>query len=160
MSGTTPDRGEFTIRPAEETDLPQLLVLYGQLGSDQSRLTLANLEAAFQRMQRYPDLHIYVAETAGRMAGTYTLMIMDAAGHRCAPVAIVEDLVVAEERRGEGIGRMMMRHAMRRARQTGSYKLMLSSNLARGEAHGFYERLGFEKHGYSFVVRLSAGPEL
>ena len=47
------------------------------------------------------------------------------------------------------------RHAMSRARQTGSYKLMLSSNLARREAHGFYERLGFERTSYRFAKPLS-----
>ena len=79
---------------------------------------------------------------------------MDAAGYRCAPVAIVEDVIVERRARGHGVGRGMMEFAMNRARAKGCYKLMLSSNVQRGDAHRFYEALGFEKHGYSFAVSL------
>ena len=34
----------------------------------------------------------------------------------------------------------------------GCYKLVLSSHLQRHEAHGFYEGLGFRKHGFSFLI--------
>ena len=47
----------------------------------------------------------------------------------------------------------MMEFAMEFARQQGCYKLTLSSNLARGDAHAFYRSLGFEQHGLSFQVR-------
>ena len=48
----------------------------------------------------------------------------------------------------------MMTYAINRAREAGSYKLTLSSNLARAGAHAFYRALGFEQHGVSFHVRL------
>jgi GNAT superfamily N-acetyltransferase len=66
--------------------------------------------------------------------------------------AIVEDVVVAAEARGQGIGEAMMRFAMQRCAERRCYKLALSSHLRREEAHRFYERLGFTKHGYSFLV--------
>jgi GNAT superfamily N-acetyltransferase len=46
----------------------------------------------------------------------------------------------------------MMEHARALAREAGCYKLALSSNQKRVEAHAFYERIGFERHGFSFVV--------
>jgi GNAT superfamily N-acetyltransferase len=46
----------------------------------------------------------------------------------------------------------MMEHARELAREAGCYKLALSSNQRRVQAHAFYERLGFERHGVSFVV--------
>ena len=45
---------------------------------------------------------------------------------------------------------------MKTAAARGCYKLTLSSNIARANAHEFYRSLGFEQHGLSF--RMSLGP--
>jgi predicted GNAT family acetyltransferase len=44
---------------------------------------------------------------------------------------------------------------MDRCKESGCYKLMLSSNIKRDLAHQFYEKLGFKKHGYSFTIEFS-----
>ena len=46
----------------------------------------------------------------------------------------------------------MMEHARALAREAGAYKLALSSNLKRTRAHAFYDALGFQRHGISFVI--------
>ncbi|HEX5480753.1 MAG TPA: GNAT family N-acetyltransferase, partial [Dehalococcoidia bacterium] len=51
--------------------------------------------------------------------------------------------VVREDARRGGIGAALMREAIAAARETGCYKVALTSNLRRTEAHAFYERLGF-----------------
>lgn len=76
---------------------------------------------------------------------------MDTLGSRCAPEAVVEDLVVDQAGRGRGIGRAMMEFVMARA-QAGCYKLVLSSNLEREDAHRFYDAIGFRRHGVSFMA--------
>ena len=43
----------------------------------------------------------------------------------------------------QGIGRAMMAHALEECRKAGCYKLALSSNVQRANAHRFYESLGF-----------------
>ena len=48
----------------------------------------------------------------------------------------------------------MMEYARERCRERGCYKMALSSNLARDEAHRFYESLGFDKHGFSFRMPI------
>jgi GNAT superfamily N-acetyltransferase len=45
-----------------------------------------------------------------------------------------------------------MSHAKDQAKAAGCYKLALSSNRARHAAHAFYESLGFDQHGLSFVI--------
>jgi GNAT superfamily N-acetyltransferase len=50
---------------------------------------------------------------------------------------------VASIRRGQGIGRAMMRHALDEARARGCLMAQLTSDKARPDAHRFYERLGF-----------------
>jgi GNAT superfamily N-acetyltransferase len=105
-------------------------------------------------MKRYPNYTVYVAELEGKIIGAFALLIMDNLAHLGAPSGVVEDVVVHQEWRGLGIGKVMIQFAMEQCRQAGCYKLALSSNLRRESAHKFYESLGFEQHGYSFLVNL------
>ena len=143
------------IRPAVKADLPAVLQLYAQPEFDNgSVLSLAQAEALFERMQGYPDYHLYVTEMDGQIVGAFALLIMDNLGHLGAPSGVVEDVAVDPACQGQGIGTAMMRWAIDYCRNKGCYKLALSSNLKRGRTHAFYESLGFERHGYSFLIRL------
>lgn len=143
------------IRPAHEDDLAGVLTLYAQPAMDNGRvLSLADARAVFARFALYPDYVLYVAEDAGTMVGTFALLVMDNIGHQGSPSAVVEDVVVAAERQGGGIGAAMMRFAMAKAAEKGCYKLALSSNARRTQAHHFYENLGFRRHGVSLHVDL------
>jgi len=90
----------------------------------------------------------------GQIVGTFLLLIMDGLAHRGKPSGIVEDVVVDEQWRGKGIGKLMMQFAMDHCKRIGCSKLTLSSSMQRTAAHQFYESLGFQKHGYSFRVKL------
>ena len=85
--------------------------------------------------------------------GTFELLIMDNFAHKGSPSGIVEDVVVDENYRSKGISKIMMEFARDICEINGCYKLTLSSNINRDEAHKFYESLGFEKHRYSFLIR-------
>jgi GNAT superfamily N-acetyltransferase len=140
---------------AGEADLPAILRLYAQPGMNDGRvLTLDAAAEIFRKMARYPRYHVYVAESDGAVIGTFAMLVMDNLAHLGAPSAVVEDVCVDETRRGQGIGRLMMKHAMQVATASGCYKLTLSSNLSRPDAHAFYRSLGFQQHGLSFHVRL------
>ncbi|AXK82713.1 GNAT family N-acetyltransferase [Pseudolabrys taiwanensis] len=144
---------DLAIRPAAASDLPGVLALYAQPGMDDGRvLPLQDAEAIFARFARYPDYTLYVAESDGRIVGTFALLIMDNLGHLGAPSAVIEDVVVDPICQGRGIGAQMMAFAIDRAREKRCYKLVLSSNAKRERAHAFYEQLGFERHGYSFRI--------
>ncbi len=149
---------DMSIRLATPDDLPDVLRLYRQSGLDQDcGLTLAEAEQWFQRIQQYPSYRLWVAtlkEPDDRRVGTFTLLVMDNLVHRGSPSGIVEGVAVDPAFQGQGIGKQMMQVAMDQCRAAGCYKLSLSTNLKRKEAHAFYESLGFEKHGYSFLVEL------
>ena len=140
---------DFVVRRAKKPDLPAVLGLYGELNHGRVA-PLPQAEALLARLDAYPDYGLYVAETGGRIVGTFCLVILDNIAHWGMPSALVESVVVAEAERGTGLGRRMMREAGRLAAEKGCYKLALSSNVDAKPAHRFYESLGFEAYGYSF----------
>jgi len=147
---------EVELRKAEEQDLPSVLPVYAQLGQDDGRiLPLEQARIIFARMLDYPDYQLYVAVVRGEIVGAFALLVMDNLGHLGAPSGVLEDVVVREDWRRRGIGQKMLEFALNYCKSRGCYKLALSSNFHREEAHRFYERLGFRKHGYSFVVELA-----
>lgn len=149
----------LAIRPAQRTDLPGVLALYAQPEMDDGvTLPIADAERLFARFATYPDYTLYVATHDDRIVGTFALLVMDNLGHLGARSAVVEDVLVAPEHHGEGIGQAMMREAMAIARAKGCYKLMLSSGAKRARAHAFYDSLGFERHGISFRIQLEGSP--
>lgn len=145
----------ITLRQADAADVPAVLALYAQPGMDDGCvLSEEQARELFAEFARYPSYRLFVAcdEEDGRVVGSYALLIMHNLAHRGTPSAIAEDVVVAPDRQGQGIGRRMMAHAIELARQAGCYKLALSSNRKREAAHAFYESLGFAQHGLSFVI--------
>ena len=142
-------------REALKSDLPEVLRLYKQPDFDGRVISIAAAERIFDRMASYPNYKIYVATKDERIVGTFALLIMDNLGHLGTPSAIVEDVVVDARLQGRGIGKEMMRYAIRLASANGCYKAVLSSNLKRERAHAFYESLDFERHGYSFRITTS-----
>jgi GNAT superfamily N-acetyltransferase len=147
------------IRDAGDSDLPAVLHVLAEAGIDQGHsFTLAEAREHWASMRAYPGMRLLVAEVDGQIAGTYTLLILPKLGKRGTPAGVVEDVAVLPSFRGRGIGRAMMAHALEQCRAAGCYKLALSSNLRRDDAHRFYESLGFERHGYSFAVATCDEP--
>jgi GNAT superfamily N-acetyltransferase len=150
----------LSIRPATIEDLPEVLRLYREAGVERdASLTLTDAKQWLQQIQQYPSYTLWVAilkELSDRRVGTFALLVMDNLVHHGSPAGIVEGVAVDPEFQGQGIGRQMMQVAMARCRAAGCYKLSLSTNLRRKEAHAFYESLGFQKHGYSYRVELQS----
>jgi GNAT superfamily N-acetyltransferase len=146
---------EISIVESRENDVISILKLYeNALDKGKRILTVEEASLIFKKMSQYPDYHIYMAKINNEVIGSFALLIMDNLAHFGTPSAIVEDVVVAENFQNLGIGKLMMEFAMQKAREKGCYKMVLSSNLKRTYAHRFYERLGFEKHGFSFKIDL------
>jgi len=153
------DRAKLSVRMASESDLEKILALYAQAEFDAGKvLPLAIAKQLFERFADYPDYTLYVAEHGEEIVGTFALLVMHNLGHLGAPSAIVEDVAVAPALQGNGIGKAMMQFALELCRDKGCYKLMLSSNLKREQAHAFYDSLGFERHGFSFRVDVPRSP--
>jgi GNAT superfamily N-acetyltransferase len=127
------ETNNVSFRIAEESDLSDVFRL-------QSMLTKSSLDVMipmFRRMQLYPNYKIWLANVNRLTIGTFALLIMDNLGHNCAPIGIIENVVVDVKSRRLGYGRAMMLHAAKICREAGCYKLILESNLKLEQAHKF-----------------------
>lgn len=143
-----PPPSDARVREATEADLPRVVELLAQLSLDEPRERLGpplpeSYRSAFQEIAADPRQRLLVVEAQGRVIGTATLVIVPNLSHRGRPYALVENVVVDASARGAGYGEQLMRRALEEARRAGCYKLSLTSNKQRADAHRFYRRLGF-----------------
>src|SRR3972149_2629751 len=104
----------------------------------------------FRKMSKVPGSELLVAEENGEVIGTAVLAVLPGFAHGTSSFAVVEYVVVDESRHGKGIGKLLMDYAIARAKEAGCYKLMLTSDNRRDEAHKFYRSLGFEASAQGF----------
>src|SRR5690349_21520925 len=89
--------------------------------------------------------HLFIARTdeqPHKIVGTATLAIYR------IPVGLkawIEDMVVDEAVRGQGVGTKLVNAAMNRAQALGVHKVLLTSAPARLAANRLYQHLGFVK---------------
>lgn len=141
---------------AGAADVAALLSLYKLLETaNEPAVPLARAQALFSDLETNPHHRLYVAELGAAIVGTFSLIFIPGLSHSARDSCIVEDVVVAQEHQGVGIGKHMMRFAMAACVARHCYKLVLSSHVQRERAHRFYEGLGFRQHGYSYLLDLS-----
>jgi GNAT superfamily N-acetyltransferase len=97
---------------------------------------------------------VLMAERAGEVVGVCQLIVfrhLQARGGLCAEV---ESMHVHPDHRDGGVGAALIGDAIARARELGCYRVQLTSNTARPDAHRFYERLGFVPSHIGFKMLL------
>jgi GNAT superfamily N-acetyltransferase len=142
---------KLTVKEAVRGDIPAVVRLLAEMDNE-APMPRTRAERIFRDMSHYPDYRCYVARDGDQPVATFTLLIFEALVHGGSREALLDGVVVTASRRGQGIGRVMIKEAMRLAAAAGCYKLALSSNIKRKDAHRFYESLGFTQHGISFAV--------
>ncbi len=157
MNGRPTDR--LTIREAEAQDLEPIVRLHGEdtLGGLEDAWTpetRGTYEAAFAAIAANPDNTLYVAELDGRVVGTFQLTFIPSLTGRGALRVRIGSVQVEASCRSHGIGGRMMAFAAEAARSRSARLMELSSSKARGDAHRFYERLGFARSHEGFKKRL------
>lgn len=128
------------IRPAASTDQAALEGLIDQLGYHE---TAADIAARLAEMIEAGRL-VLVAELDGRVVGCLSTSLMQVL-HRPRPVGRISMMVVEEGLRGQGIGAELVRAAEAALVEQGCGLVEVTSNLARTDAHRFYEKLGYAK---------------
>ena len=150
----------LAIRSADEADLArmvELLMLGAVPGGPPSTETpddLGPYRAAWRDIGDHGGV-VLVADLAGEVVGVCQLIVFRHLQGRGALCAEIESVHVHPEHRGTGVGESLMRDAIARARELGCYRVQLTSNTARPDAHRFYERLGFVPSHVGFKMLLN-----
>lgn len=84
-----------------------------------------------------PGGHILLAQRDGTVVGTVALLKMTDGGFELAKMS------VAEEARGQGLGVLLGKAAIARARELGATRVYLESNSVLKPALALYRKLGF-----------------
>lgn len=147
-------RAGLTIRAATEADSADIADLLGQLGYPAGPEAIAGRQA---RMTAEPDQTVLVAAEDERVVGLATVIVRHLITHD-APFARLAALVVAEDRRGRGIGRALAAAAEDIALSAGCSVIEVTSGDHRPGAHAFYRGLGYEERPRRFLKQLEPGP--
>lgn len=165
MAGMSDDAGpsrafdNVVVRAAGNDDLGRIVELlrFGAVpGGPPSREDPADLSpyrTALEEIAR-GDGAVLVAELDGDVVGVCQLIVfrhLQAQGGRCAEI---ESVHVHPDHRSAGIGTLLLTAAVERARDLGCYRVQLTSNTARPDAHRFYERLGMVPSHVGFKLPL------
>jgi len=155
---------DLVVRRAARSDLQDILSLYRELEGVYGHSSAGGgeeQEKLWEQVNADPRQHILVGEQDRRIIGTLTLIIISNLGHRGSPWAVVENVVVGSDSRRRNVGTRLMTEAGRIAREHGCYKIVLTSNLSRRDAHNFYLRLGWRMThaGFSLEVENMALPD-
>lgn len=133
-----------TVRVARPDDLEPMVDLLRLLCAIEEDFTF---DAARQRLGLALLLAearacVLVAEAAGRVVGMCTgqLVISTAEG---GPSLLVEDMVVAADHRGKGVGRELMAAMARWAGAQGATRMQLLADGNNPPALHFYQRIGW-----------------
>jgi glucosamine-phosphate N-acetyltransferase len=143
----------MTVRELELADYGRgYLTLLEQL-TTVGDVTFADFQRTFSNIQQSKLHTVLVATDGDQLLGSATLVIEPKFIHGCSPVGHIEDVVVAKEARGTGVGALLVDHLVEAALLAGCYKVLLDCS----EKHvGFYEKSHFARDGVCMAVRRRA----
>jgi GNAT superfamily N-acetyltransferase len=99
---------------------------------------------------------VLVAELDGEVVGVCQVLIFQHFQHTGGWCCEVESVHVRDDVRGRGIGAALMGAAEELAIERGCYRVQLTSNTKREDAHRFYRRLGYTQSHQGFKKLLDA----
>lgn len=140
---------EITFRLARRADLPSIvrMLVDDELGSQRERYEdplPQDYYAAFEQIDIDPNHELVVAEWNGEVIGTLHLMFLPSISFQGSLRAQIESVRVDNKYRNQGIGNEMMKWTIKRAGERGAQVVQLTTHRSRGDAHRFYEKLGFK----------------
>jgi len=134
--------------------LVELLELGALVDGKEDATARPSYATALEEIRSTSGCDVLVAETDGEVVGTCQLIVfrhIQAQGGRCAEI---ESMHVHPEHRGRGVGSQLLAAAVDGARAAGCYRVQLTSNRQRQDAHRFYEREGFTPSHVGFKLLL------
>jgi len=130
--------------PADADVVAPLFDAYRQFYEQPSDLTLAR-RFIVERLERAESV-VFLAERDGRAVGFVQLYpLFSSTAARPRRLWLLNDLFVAPEARGSGIGRALLARARRLAEETGATGLELATARSNTTAQRLYESVGYRR---------------
>lgn len=146
------------IRPVEADDFEQLGKLMQQLNPNDPAFDHRNFQV-FQEILADPHFIVLVVEQDDRLIGSLYLNIIPNLTRGGRPYALVENVIVDQSHRRQGIGEALMEKAIKLAWEIDCYKLMLLTGRKGQEVHAFYNKLGFSADAkQAYILRSDDSP--
>ena len=142
---------DLTIRVAEMNDAAALAQLMCELGY---QTTESEMQMRLERIANDDRYRTFVAVHDGEVCGMIGTLTSLSYEHNDLGGRILA-LVTLRTMRRHGIGRVLIATAEKDFAQRGIRRIALNTRLARGDAHKFYESLGYERNGFRFTKDLS-----
>jgi GNAT superfamily N-acetyltransferase len=138
------------IRLARRPDLAGMLALYRHLNPDDPAPDPAKAETAWLALIGSDLTKFIVADSAGVLVSSCTLVIIPNLTRGVRPYGLIENVVTHADHRRTGLGRAVLSAALNAAWEADCYKVMLATGSRREETLRFYEGAGFERGGKTF----------
>ena len=136
---------------ARPEHFPQIYSLICEL--EEASLDRTKLEAVYLQNLADPNIHYLIALENGGAAG-FASVHVQCLLHHGGKIAELQEIVVAESRRGQGIGSLLLSEAEKTARAAGCLQLEVCCNRKRTDSHRFYERQGMVASHFKFTEAL------
>jgi GNAT superfamily N-acetyltransferase len=147
---------DILVREAKKSDLPAIGKLLEDLTNamdDTEGIETGIAIKTCERLLNDASSHILVAAMEGTPVGLINFTIRQTILHR-SPSALIDELVVAEEYQGKGMGKQLVLAALEKCRQLGCCEVEVSTEKTNLKAREFYKRCGFEERGMLFEADL------
>ena len=131
------------VRRARPGDASHVFALVEQLGYQPDH---RGFDETFAQVVRHPEAAVFVASEGLRVIG-YLAMSQRPQIRLGGRAASIDELVVEERRRGEGVGAALLEEAIRYARGLGCLRV----DLHTGRARQSYQRGFYVGHGFTEV---------
>lgn len=150
---------EIRFRDAVRADLPAIVAMLADdpLGATRESGNdpfAPHYVTAFEAIERDHNQRLVVGEDAQGVNAVCQITLVPGLSRNGATRALLESIRVASRCRGQGVGERLLCHALDVARASGAYIAQLTSDRSRGDAHRFYQKLGFEPSHVGFKMQL------
>jgi len=136
------------IRPCQVNDLSVVMELLHQLeevAPAQSDLKLVRLRDLFTEMKERPEIYLnLVCEIDGQVVGFLSMIFYRTFFHR-GGTALVNELIVDQQRRGAGLGQLLMQTAITEALARDMDEIEVGTEEDNTAAQAFYAQAGLNE---------------
>ncbi len=137
---------DVTIRKLEEKDLFRGFLTSLDSLKKASDLNENKAKDVFNKIKSNPNHLVFVVILDDKVVGSTTLLIEPKFIHQGGKVGHIEDVVIAKEFQGSGIGEKLINFVLEYAKKNDCYKTILDCS---DDVKPFYEKIGFKKHSNS-----------